>query len=155
MPGTGPCPNGTGAFPGCYDNVGHAEYLGATLTATHRLAGVNLNGSVDFQRPRDLDDNKLLPRRSRRHASLGADTTFAGWTLGSDVTLASERFEDADNSVRLGGYGTVDLYASRRFAQDWTLLARVDNVGDKDYELARNYATGGRRFYLELKWAPL
>ncbi|WP_259372073.1 TonB-dependent receptor domain-containing protein [Caldimonas mangrovi] len=155
VPGPGPCPNGTGAFPGCYDNVGRAEYLGATLTASHRVAGVNLNGSVDFQRPRDRDSGDLLPRRSRRHASLGADTVLGGWTVGTDVKLASERFEDAGNTVRLGGYGTVDLYASKRFAQDWTLLARIDNVGDKHYELARNYAIGGRMFYVELKWAPL
>ena len=55
----------------------------------------------------------------------------------------------------LGGYALVNLYASTRLARDYTLLARIDNLGDKAYELARTYATPGRTFYVGLKWAPL
>ena len=32
------------------------------------------------------------------------------------------------------------------------LEARVDNAGDKDYQLARNYATAGRSTQLSLRW---
>ena len=35
-----------------------------------------------------------------------------------------------------------------------TLLARVDNLADKDYQLARTYATPGRTLFVGLKWAP-
>ena len=35
-----------------------------------------------------------------------------------------------------------------------TLLARVDNLTDKDYQLARTYATPGRTLFVGLKWAP-
>ena len=31
---------------------------------------------------------------------------------------------------------------------------RIDNATDKDYQLARNYATAGRSFYVGVKWAP-
>ena len=54
----------------------------------------------------------------------------------------------------LSGYGLVNLYASKRIAQDFTLLARVDNLSDKDYQLARTYVTPGRTLYVGLKWAP-
>ena len=54
----------------------------------------------------------------------------------------------------LGGYTLVNLYASTRVAQDYRLLARIDNVGDKDYQTARTYATGGRQLYIGLKWEP-
>ena len=33
-------------------------------------------------------------------------------------------------------------------------LARIDNAGDKNYETAATYATGGRQLYLGLKWEP-
>ena len=46
------------------------------------------------------------------------------------------------------------MYASTRIARDYTLLARVDNLTDKDYQLARNYATAGRTLFVGLKWAP-
>jgi vitamin B12 transporter len=54
----------------------------------------------------------------------------------------------------LGGYTLVNLYASTQVARDFTLLARVDNLGDKDYQLARTYVTPGRSVYVGLKWAP-
>lgn len=54
----------------------------------------------------------------------------------------------------LGGYGLVNLYASTVIARDWTLLARVNNLADKNYQVARGYATAGREFYVGLKWAP-
>lgn len=44
--------------------------------------------------------------------------------------------------------------ACTRIARDYTLLARVDNLADKDYQLARTYATPGRTLFVGLKWAP-
>ena len=48
----------------------------------------------------------------------------------------------------------MNLYASTTIARDWQLLARVDNVADKKYQLARGYATPGRTFYAGVRWAP-
>lgn len=146
----GPCAS---AF-GCYENVGRAEYKGVTLSAAHRIAGVSLRGSIDWQNPRDRDTGKQLARRAKRYATLGADTTVAGWTLGADINASARRYDNAANTNVLGGYTTIGLYTSKRVARDLTLLARVDNLGDKDYQTARTYATGGRTFYVGLKWAP-
>ena len=148
--GAGPCRS---TF-GCYAAVSRAEYEGVTLSGTHAIGGVNLRASADFQDPRDLSANKQLARRARRHASLGADTMLAGWSLGAEVQVSARRFDNAANTDVLGGYGLVNLTASTRIGRDVTLLARVDNVGDKDYQTARTFATEGRSFYLGLKWAP-
>lgn len=139
---------------GCYNSIGRAEYKGVTLAADHRIAGVTLRGSIDFQNPKDLTTGKALQRRAKRHASFGADTVLAGWTLGGEVQASGQRFENAANTQVLGGYTLVNLYASTRFARDFTLLARVDNLGDKDYQVARTYVTPGRSLYVGLKWAP-
>ena len=142
------------AGAGCYVNTARAEYRGVTLAGTHKLGSVQLRGSVDFQKPRDLETGKLLARRAKRHATVGADTQVAGWTLGTELQAAGQRFDDANNTRVLSGYGLVNLYASKRIAQDFTLLARVDNLSDKDYQLARTYVTPGRTLYVGLKWAP-
>lgn len=139
---------------GCYLNTGKAEYSGITLAGTYKIVGVQLHGSVDFQNPRDLDTGKLLRRRAKRHATLGADTVVAGWTLGAELQASGRRFEDAANKKALGGYTLFNLFASTRLARDYTLLARIDNAGDKNYETAATYATGGRQLYLGLKWEP-
>ncbi|MBY0453573.1 MAG: TonB-dependent receptor [Burkholderiaceae bacterium] len=139
---------------GCYANTARAQYEGITLAGTYRMAGVQLHGSLDWQNPRDLDTGKQLARRSKRHATLGADTVLAGWTLGAEVQASGQRFDTVANTNRLGGYALFNVYASQRVARDFTLLARLDNLTDKNYQLARTYATPGRSLYVGLKWAP-
>ena len=138
---------------GCYANTARAEYQGVTFAGSHRIGDVTLHGSVDLQRPRDLDTGKQLARRAKRHATLGADTRWAGWTLGAEVQASARRFDTVANTNVLGGYTLLNLYASTRIARDTTLLARIDNVADKDYQLARTYATAGRTVYVGVKWA--
>ncbi len=150
----GTCPGNSGPYGGCYASVGKARYEGITLAGSHKLAGVQVHGSVDFQNPRDLDTGKQLARRAKRYATLGADTQVAGWTMGAELQASGQRFDDAKNTKVLGGYGLVNLYASKRIARDFTLLARVDNLADKAYEVARTYVPPGRTLYVGLKWAP-
>lgn len=152
--GAGPCPGGSGPFPGCYANVGRARYEGLTLAASHRLGSVQLHGSIDWQNPKNLDTGKLLARRAKQFATLGADTRVAGWTVGAQTQLVGQRYDDAANNVRLGGYTLVNLYASTRLARDYQLVARLDNLADKNYTLANGYATPGRTLFVGLKWAP-
>ncbi len=139
---------------GCYLNTGNAEYSGVTLAGSYQLAGVQLRGSVDFQNPHDRDTGKQLARRAKRHAMLGADTVLSGWTLGAEMQASGRRFDNAANTKVLGGYTLFNLYASTRLARDYTLLARIDNAADKNYETAGTYATGGRQLYIGLKWEP-
>ena len=151
----GTCLNSTDPFyPGCYANTKHAQYQGLTLAGGERVSGVNLTGSLDLQDPRDLDTNKQLARRARRHASLGADTRVQDWKVGAEAQLVGTRWDDAANTVRLGGYSLFNLYASKALAREWTLLARIDNLTNKNYTTAYNYVTPGRTFYLGLKWQP-
>ncbi len=94
---------------GCYVNTARAQYRGVTLAGSYKLAGVQLHGSLDFQNPRDLDSGKQLARRAKRHATLGADTQLAGWTLGAEAQLSGRRFDTIANTTVLGGYGLVNL----------------------------------------------
>ena len=156
--GSGSCLNGGPPVPvawrGCYANTAHAQYSGVTLTAAHALGGVNLTASLDLQNPRDLDTGKQLVRRAKRHAMLAADTRLGGWKLGAEAQFSGQRFDDPANTTVLAGYSLFNLSASTPIAKDWTLLARLDNVADKQYELARTYATTGRTLYVGVKWAP-
>ncbi|MFN4120606.1 TonB-dependent receptor domain-containing protein [Acidovorax sp.] len=147
--GPGPCASSFG----CYVNTARAEYKGVTLAGSHKLGSVQLRASLDLQNPRDLNTGRQLARRAKRHGTLGADTLVAGWTVGAEVQASGRRFDNAANTVTLGGYTLVNLYASTRIARDFTLVARLDNAGDKHYEVARTYATAGRTAYVGIKWA--
>lgn len=139
---------------GCYANTAHARYEGLTLSGEQRVGQVLLRASVDFQNPKDLDSGRQLARRARRHGTLGAETRLGDWQLGAEAQLSGARPDSAYSTVMLGGYTLVNLHATTELARDWKLLARIDNLADKRYELARTYATPGRSLYVGLKWAP-
>ncbi|MDH0898624.1 TonB-dependent receptor [Comamonas aquatica] len=150
--GSGTCP---AVAQGCYLNVAEAQLEGITLAGNWRTGIVKWYASVDFQNPHDVENGRLLKRRSKRFATLGAETSLAGWTLGTEVQAASRRFNDDKETVKsLGGYTLVNLSASRQLAKDFTLTARIDNALDRDYTLAKDYATAGRTLWLGVKWMP-
>ncbi len=139
----------------CYRNWQSVEITGLTLSGATRLGRLNLGASLDVMNPENRDSGKLLPYRSRRMLKLNADTQVAGWTLGSEAQLYSGRHADEANTLALGGYGVVNLYAQRQLARQWTLLARVNNIADRDYAPTRGYANGGRTVFVSLRWTPL
>ncbi|MDM7455750.1 MAG: TonB-dependent receptor [Tepidimonas sp.] len=152
--GPGPCVNGTGPYPGCYDNVGRARLTGVSVSGATRIGAVNLGGSWDLMRPKNALTDKWLPRRARSQATLTADTQLAGWRLGGEVQHTGERFDNAANTVRLAPYTLLHLTAERPLGRDWRLLARLDNATDRAYQTAAGYAMPGRSIFIGLNWSP-
>ncbi|MDM0112536.1 TonB-dependent receptor [Variovorax sp. J22R133] len=142
------------SFFGCYTNTGTALYEGVTLAATHRIGSVALRASFDWQDPRDLDTDKILVQRARQYGTFGVDWTVGTWLLGAEVIASGQRYANAANTQTLAGYGLLNLNASTPLGKGFTLLARIDNVSDKQYQLVQNYATPGRTFYVGVKWSP-
>ncbi len=150
---TSVCPVEVATHPfGCAYNVNRATLSGLTMGARTRFAGLDLNASVDLQDPRDDTTGKQLVRRARRHANLGAEYAAGPWVAGVAVHMSGKRFENGANTVTLGGYGVVNLFAQYRFTQDWSAVLRLNNATDKRYELARTYNTAGSQFFAGLRY---
>jgi len=133
-------------------NVNRAKLRGLTLAASWRLDGVELKAHLDAQRPENADTGAWLPRRARLHGGAEAHVMLKSWKLGVEWLASSKRFEDAANLRPMAGYGTVNLVASHEFAKGWSVLARVNNLLDRDYELAKGYGTPGRGFFMALQF---
>lgn len=147
------CPVEAATHPfGCAYNVNRATLSGLSAGARTRLGMLDLSGTVDLQDPRDETTGKQLVRRARRHASFAAEYSAGALVTGVGVHLSGKRFDDTANRVALGGYGLLNLFASYRFAQDWTLIGRWNNAADKRYELARNYATTGSQVFAAIRY---
>ena len=145
-----PCP-GTG-IGSCAYNVNEAKLEGVTVAAQTRLGAISLRGSLDWQDPTDETTGKQLARRSKKHANFAADTSFGRVNAGAELHLSGSRFDDAANRNRLGGYGLLNLYTTWQVTPDVSLLVRLNNVADKQYELARNYGTSGRTWFAALRY---
>ncbi|WP_377015028.1 hypothetical protein [Comamonas sp. JC664] len=100
------------AFFGCYAMWARHAWK-ASPCATTKLGAFNLHGSVDFQNPRDTENDKLLARRAKRYATLGAETRAAGWTWAADLQTSAKRFDNAANINVLGATPVQPVSADR------------------------------------------
>jgi len=148
---TTPCPKPGFTF-GCAYNVSKATLEGLSMSAQQRLGSFTLHADADFQDPKDDITGKTLVRRAKRHGNVGADYQAGPLHTGVEWQISSNRYDDAANKNRLGGYGLVNLYATWQFSRDWSALVRWNNVADKQYELARFYATSGSNVFAALRY---
>lgn len=139
-------------------NIPRTRIDGITASYEARIANITLAASVDHVNPRNdttgsSNYRKLLPRRVKDSAKLGADVDLGAWRMGGSLVAFSERFDNAANTTRLPGYATLDLRADWRFSKEWSLGVRLNNVTDKKYETVYGYNQPGREGYLTLRYS--
>jgi len=148
------CPVQAATHPyGCAYNIDQATLSGVSLSADRTFDAWKLRGALDLQDPRDDTTGKRLPRRARQHGSVALEYTAGRSKAGVESVFSGERFDDGGNRNRLGGYGLLNVFASTALARDWTLFGRWNNVADKNYTLARGYATPGSNLFVGLRYA--
>ena len=81
---------------------------------------------------------------------MSADWRFTGGaSAGVDLNAFSSRPDVG--GIRLGGYARADLRVAMPLVRGWRLEARVENLGDRDYQLVDGYQTPGRSGLLSLR----
>jgi vitamin B12 transporter len=135
-------------------NVDRATLSGVSLAFDGRWRDTSFRASVDLQDPEDDTTGNLLPRRARHHGALVVAHRFGPARLGAEMVASSHRYDDAANTIRLGGYAIFNLTVEWPLAHGVTLFARGDNVTDRDYQLAYGYATGGAQWFAGVRWQP-
>ncbi len=134
------------------------EGLSASVEAV--LGAFTLASSLDSIEPLNVSEGtanfgKVLPRRVQESVRFALDWRAGAFSAGGTATGFGERFDNAANTTRLGGYGTLDLRAGWRFAREWALGLKLNNAGDKRYETVFGYNQPGREAYLTLRYGGL
>ncbi|MEI7430245.1 MAG: TonB-dependent receptor [Betaproteobacteria bacterium] len=135
-------------------NVGHATLKGTTLSYAGRFSDWSIGTSLDVQKTLDDDTGLRLVRRANQQMSSYVRRSYGAWSFGTEWQLVGERYNDAKNTVKLGGYGLVNLMADYRLEKDWTLFAKANNIFDKTYELVSDYATPGANVFVGVRYSP-
>lgn len=133
-------------------NVADARLAGVSAYGDATWRDTLLHASLDVQSPSDRASGLLLPRRARRHAVLSLTQAIGATRITAELVGSSERFDDAANQRRLGGYGLVNLAVEWTLDRRTVLFVRADNVLDHRYELAADFATGGARVFGGVRW---
>ncbi len=140
---------GPGGFVYTAENVGRAKVQGIEGAWQGRLGRTELRVSATLQNPVDQSGDQDLVRRARRFASFSASRPFGAWRIGGEWLVSGAR---DDFGQRLGGYGVVNLMARYDITKAWYVSAHLDNLLDKDYELAYGYNTPRRGAYVTIGW---
>lgn len=143
---------------GCYYNVGRAETKGieyageaeiipgqirARASYTHLVAKNRTTERSLFRRPPDKGMASLI-YMGIPGLELEARMLAVGETPDYDYTNAKR--------VTLPAYARVDLFASYKFDESFSVFGRIENVGNTRYEEVYNYGTPGRSLYGGMKF---
>lgn len=120
---------------------------GQVLDAIHFYANFTAMDAVD------LSTGDELARRPRLMANARLVwTPDARWSLGVSAGFAGKRFDDAFESVPLGAFTLINVFASYSFSDHMQVYFRGENLLDQHYETAAGYRslplslTAGFRF---------
>ncbi|MBA4088773.1 MAG: TonB-dependent receptor [Novosphingobium sp.] len=144
---------------GLYDNVGLARAqgveaeLGARPTDTLHLQAAYTYLETENRTPGNANRGKDLARRPAHALTLSSDWTspLAGLTLGADLRLVGDSFDNASNTRRLDGYALTTVRASFPLTEKVELYGRVENVFDVNYQTVADYGTWGRSAYIGIR----
>ena len=139
-------------------NLPQVEIDGVTLSYDGRIGPVALTAAIDHTDPRNATTGsanfgKRLPRRAADALRLGADWQGGAWSAGASVAAFSHRFDNAANTTRVAGYGTLDLRAEWALQPGLRLGLKLNNVGDKAYETVYGYNQPGRELFATLRYS--
>jgi vitamin B12 transporter len=140
-------------------NIDAARIRGVEASGTlpwrewHLEAGVTLQDAEN--RSGGANHGRQLPRRPRVAAHVDVQRSFGRVSLGARWVREGYRYDNAAGTQRLDGFGTLDLRAEARVADQWQLQLRAANVLDHHYETVAWYNQPGRAVYLTLRYAPL
>ncbi len=135
-------------------NVPYARIEGWTLAYEGQRDAWTWRAALDWLDARNELTDLKLPRRADRQLTAAVDYSWGAWKFGTTLLAASQRFDNAANTVPLGGYATVDIHADYALAKDWSVQARINNLGDKPYETAAGYNQPGRSAYVTVRYQP-
>ncbi|OOV87836.1 TonB-dependent receptor domain-containing protein [Oceanospirillum linum] len=128
-------------------NVDSVRITGAELIASADLGNTQLTFNANLLDTEDKQEKKQLIYRAKQTANLRVNHTLNQLTLGFDAQFTGERYTDAQNTDKLGGFTLYNLDARYLFSPQLDLSASIKNLTDKDYVSTKGYATAGRTVF--------
>lgn len=131
-------------------NIDSATLRGLSLTAERHWKDTTISGGYDYLDARNDQTGLQLSRRAKHVYRVGAHHRIGQLELGAQYQFTGNRYDDSTNTVRLGGYGLLDLTASYAFTSAVAVQLRWNNVFDKDYANAHGYNMPGSNVFVNL-----
>lgn len=139
-------------------NVGEAQITGIELIVGTLVAGWNIDAAYTGLSPENksggLNDGNNLARRPENSFDMSFGRDFGKISTHFDVHAQGHSYDDLANTIRLGGFTTLDLNLGYSMMQNWRLNLAFNNILDKEYETARYFNQDGFNTLLTLRYTP-
>ncbi|WP_455222201.1 TonB-dependent receptor domain-containing protein [Kaarinaea lacus] len=131
------------------ENIGQARIRG--MEFGYRLQLKNWASRIDviLQDPVDLSTGEILLRRAKRSLTAAIQYHLDSHTFGADLLATGER-QDFDTT--LDSYAIVNLNYLYRLNASWQLKTHIENLFDKQYQIASGYNTQGFFIMLNIEY---
>jgi vitamin B12 transporter len=135
------------------ENIARVKIEGAEATWNLDAADWLVHFAYTYDDAKDDTTGQPLLRRPRNKLDAVVEYRFdAHFRAGAEVVSADSADDIA--GTKLAGYGILNLRGTYAINRAWSLIGRVENLFDRDYELVRGYNTPGRSGFLEIVWQP-
>lgn len=146
---------------GTYNNISRATLQGASFDYTRRSGNWESKVVLDTLRATNDATGKTLQRRAGETGTVEVRRHIGDASVGMQIQGVGKRYNNATNTQVLHGYSLVNLDGTVRIDRDWSVMARLNNLFDRNYTLVQStmspyneYATPGRNFYVGLRYSP-
>lgn len=130
-------------------NVKQAQIDGLVLSYAGTFGEHHLKANMTTQNPRDATTGQLLARRAEEFASIAATRDFDKLNAGAEVRYSGER---KDGARTLTSYHLLNLTANYKIDAHLNVLARVDNLTNRNYSDVYSYNSLGRTVFVGLQY---
>lgn len=138
---------------GYYDNIQKVVAQGLELGLSWQISPTfSANSFASFQSNENRSIGyKGLDLARTPHHIIGFTTAYSPnpkWDMVLSGRHVGQSYDDAANHVQLKAYSVFDMGITYSLTQGTRLTAKVENIGDKQYQSAKGYAQNGRRLWL-------
>lgn len=133
------------AFPYGKINIASATLQGLELDVSGKVQRFSYTVNASQQSAKDSQGTWLVQRPK------ASFNTTLGYGLTDSINAGAEiraRSDSKSGGVELPGYTLVNLYAGWQVITSLNLGARLENLGNKEYEVVSGYSTAERSGYL-------
>ncbi|HZX31755.1 MAG TPA: TonB-dependent receptor, partial [Rhodocyclaceae bacterium] len=135
-------------------NIGNARLEGVTLAYEGHVGSYDVQANYNYLDPRDVATGHQLARRASNFGTVALGRRLGDWEWRTEAQASDRRFDTDANTRKLSGYTIVNVYGAYHFSKDWSAFARVNNLFDREYELAGDYATPRTNVFVGVRYQP-
>jgi len=134
-------------------NVAQAKILGAEATFTAAIYNTNNTLTLSHVDAEDKTTDHQLARRPNFSANYNFVYSLKQFDFTFDVNYQGSRYDGANDPVKtLESFTVLDVGVNYRLNSQVSLLAKVTNLADKDYQTASEYPGSEKGYTLTLDY---